>query len=238
MVIIKPLKKLISFILLVIVASACNKDKLRPVQIPYYFKNVLFLGNSLTLAPPGETHVWDGYWGMAATVQDSDYVHILSQKLVALNPACVTTVLNVSEFEIHTTEYDFDTELKSCRDSKPDLIIIQMGEEVAPDFDRAYFNKRYADLIAYLRAGNPQVKIFAAGSFWTGRSAVDTIMRRYTPFVSLSYLGRNMSNYAWGTFPDSTVQAHPGNKGMKAISAVIWRGVDSLRRTIDARDRY
>ncbi|WP_345101273.1 SGNH/GDSL hydrolase family protein [Mucilaginibacter panaciglaebae] len=231
------MRKLIAFVLLVIVASGCNKGRLRPVPIPYYFKNVLFLGNSLTFAPPGHTHVWDGYWGMAATVQDSDYVHILTRKFVALNPGCVTAVQNTSEFEIHTSVYDFDTELKSYRDNKPDLIIIQMGEEVAAGFDRAYFNQRYAELLAYLRTGNPKVEIFAFGSFWTGRSAVDSIMRHYTPFISLSNLGRDRSNYAWGTFPDSTVQAHPGNKGMKAISTMMWRGIDSLRQTLDARDK-
>lgn len=232
-----PLKKLFAFALMVVVIAGCVKKALRPVPIPYYFSNVLFLGNSLTLAPPGPTRVWENTWGMAASAADSDYVHLLTAKFKAVNSNCVTAVQNMAEFEIHNNLYDFDTELKSYRDSKPDLIIIQMGEEVRANFDRKAFEKRYVDLLAYLRTGNPKVNIYAAGSFWTGRDAVDSIMRRYTPFVSLSYLGRDMSNYAWGTYPDTTVQSHPGNKGMRAISNVIWRGVDSLRKTIDARNK-
>jgi lysophospholipase L1-like esterase len=232
-----PLKKLVVFALLGIIIGGCVKrTPLRPVPIPYYFSKVLFLGNSLTLAPPGPTRVWDNNWGMAASAADSDYVHRITRKLLIQNSNCVVEVQNTAEFEIHNNLYDFDTELKSYRDSKPDLIIIQMGEEVPANFDHAVFEKRYADLLAYLKTGNPGVHIFAAGSFWTGRDAVDEIMKRYTPFVSLSYLGLDNSNYAWGTYSDITVQAHPGNKGMRAISNAIWRGVDSLRKTLDARN--
>lgn len=228
------MKKLIVFsLLLIIIEVGCIKKNIRPVPKPFYFSNILFLGNSLTLAPPGPTRVWENNWGMAATAADSDYVHILTRKFLALNSNCVTAIQNTSEFEIHNADYDFDTELKSYRDRKPDLIIIQMGEEVPADFDRQVYEQRYADLIAYLKNGNPKVHIFAAGSFWTGREAFDTIMSRHSPFVSLSYLGRDISNYAFGTYPDSTVQSHPGNKGMRAISDVIWHGVDSLRKSLD-----
>ena len=42
--------------------------------------SILFLGNSITLHPPEAdlTPVWTGNWGMAASSQANDYVHLLA----------------------------------------------------------------------------------------------------------------------------------------------------------------
>jgi hypothetical protein len=39
---------------------------------------ILFLGNSLTLHGPKPEIKWTGNWGMAASAQDKDYVHLLT----------------------------------------------------------------------------------------------------------------------------------------------------------------
>ena len=39
---------------------------------------IVFLGNSITLHGPAETVQWAGNWGMAASEQDKDYVHIMA----------------------------------------------------------------------------------------------------------------------------------------------------------------
>lgn len=208
----------------------CRKS-LPPAKREYYFQNVLFLGNAITLAPPGPAYQWTGNWGMAATVADSDYVHIVTRKLRGPAPNCLIAIKNIDEFEFHFNSYDIGTELRASLDSKPDLVVVRIGENVDPDFDREAFNKRYAALINYIKSNDPNATIFAVGSFWSGKAAVDTIMKRYSAYASLSKLGQDMSNYSWGMYPNKSVQLQPCNKGMKAIAGVIWNGIDSLRKT-------
>jgi hypothetical protein len=99
---------------------------------------------------------------------------------------------------------------------------------VQPNYDPVVFEQKYKVLIDYLKQNNPSVKIFAAGSFW-GNAAVDQIMAKYSPFITLAPLGQDMSNYAWGLFDNSGIQQHPCDKGMKAISDAIWQGVKQLK---------
>ncbi|WP_214070567.1 SGNH/GDSL hydrolase family protein [Mucilaginibacter sp. dw_454] len=226
------LKKIIPLVVVTLFVIACKKTTLPAIKRQYYFSNVLILGNSITRAKTDPVYSWTGNWGMAATVADSDYVHILSRKFLALNNRCDTAATNIAGFEIFPEAYSIDDSLRSYRDSKPDLIIIRIGEDVPADFDSVVFNKRYSDLITYFKTGNPDVHIYAVGSFWTGRTAIDNVMKKYSAFVSLSKLGEDMSNYSWGLYPNPDVQFHPSNKGMREIAAVIWKGVDSIRNTI------
>ena len=220
------MKNLARCLLLVILLTGCKKSN--PATQPVAdknFTNVLILGNSITYAPSDASVDWTGNWGMAASAQKNDFVHLLTAKFQEKDKTAVVTAKNIAEFERSYNTYDFDANLKSYRDSKPDLIILRIGENVPQDFDPVAFEKRYADLVSYLKTGNPNVTIFAAGSFWAGKDNVDAIMKKYSPFVSLSVLGADLSNYAFGLYTNAGVEQHPCDKGMIAISNMIWQGV-------------
>jgi len=44
---------------------------------------ILFLGNSITLHGPAPKIGWEGNWGMAASSQQKDFVHLLTSKIAA-----------------------------------------------------------------------------------------------------------------------------------------------------------
>ena len=209
-------------------AIACHKDQ-SIAATPIKFSNVLILGNSITYSPADGSLGWYGNWGMAATVADSDYVHILTAKFKQQNDSCKVVADNIAVFETGFATYDLNANLQTYRDSKPDLLIIRIGENIQTGFDTVLFNTKYAALVSYFKATNPNIRVFAAGSFWPGRDGVDAIMKQYSPFLSLSYLSADLSNYSFGLWANSAVQQHPSNKGMKAISNAMWPQIEALK---------
>lgn len=216
-----------SLALIVTLFISCKKADIASNARPVFSK-VLILGNSITYAPTDPNLGWNCACGMAASKPDSDYVHLLTRNFKAINEKNTVTAKNIAAFERGYLTYDFDAELKALRDAKPDLVIIRIGENVQQDnFDAAAFEKRYTDLIAYLKTDNDKLTILAVGSFW-GNDAVDGIMKKHSDFITLKPLGLDMSNYAWGLFPDHGVQSHPGDKGMRNIGNTIWVKIQSM----------
>jgi lysophospholipase L1-like esterase len=225
----KTLILLLSVILLT--GVACKKTGGLPTEKPVQkvqFTNIVILGNSILWSPANPSAGWNGSWGMAASAAEKDYVHLLTRQFKNVNPAAVVNIQNIAQFEREYSTYNLDDNLKALKDSKPDLLILRIGENVAADFNSAEFEKRYLALINYFKANNTQLKVFAAGSVWSGKDAVDAIMKKHSPFIPLSSLAKDDSNYAYGMFPDSGVSAHPGDKGMQTIANLMWEAILQL----------
>ncbi len=209
------------FVFLISAITACEKS-VKPDPIVVKSHNVLVLGNSITYTPANPSSGWPGSWGMAASAADSDYVHLLTAHFKAENKANTLVAVNEIEFEYNFDTYDFDTNLKSYRDAKPDIIILRIGEDVTRVADSVLFEKRYVDLLNYLKVNNPNVKILAAGSVWKDRDLPNRVMAKYSDYISLVSLANDNSNFAFGLFDNAGIQAHPCNKGMKSISDQLW----------------
>lgn len=227
----KQLFVLTAIVLLTV--TACKKDHSADpdAEKEVSFTNILILGNSITYSPADSSIGWNGSWGMAASAPEKDYVHLLTTKFKQSNASAVVKVLNISAFERNSETYDFDAALKSYRENKPDLLIIRIAENVDSKFDSVAFAKRYQALLAYMKIGNPDLKILAAGSFWPDREYVNVILSRYSPYVSLNFLGNDISNYAFDMQNVSdAVKGHPGDEGMQGIAETIWAKVEELNK--------
>jgi len=186
------------------------------------YSNVVILGNSITYHPANLSIGWYGNWGMAATVADSDYVHLLTIKFKQRNSNCVVTVRSIGSFETDFKNYNLDANLKDLRDLKPDLLIIHIGESVNQvPLDTAAFRAKYKALVNYF---SNKPAILAVGSFWS-MPVVDKIMSGYSKFITLSNLSRDSTNASFGLWTNMGVQYHPGNKGMRNISNAIWSAI-------------
>ncbi|WP_432711057.1 SGNH/GDSL hydrolase family protein [Pedobacter sp.] len=209
-------------IVLLVVLSSCEKlNAPEVVEAKVKYSNILILGNSITQAPENKAIGWNANWGMAASKPEFDFVHLLSSKFISENPSAKITAKNIAAFEVDYENYDLN-QLKTYTESKPDLVIIRIGENVTQE--AIGFDARYKDLISLIKSNNPNVKIMAVGSFW-GNEAADKVMAGYSEFISLKSLGTDMTNYAWGIYEDHGIASHPGDKGMKAIAEMIWAAI-------------
>ena len=195
---------------------------------------VLFLGNSITLHGPAPDIGWTGNWGMAASVEERDYVHLLTADIAkAAGAQPRTMVRNIAGFERGYDNFDLTSELKAELEFSADIVVVALGENVpepATDETRAKFAAALARLLAALQQqGSPA--IFVRSSFWP-HAVKDNIMRQTSAdagatFVDIAKLGRDETNAARSErkIAHAGVAGHPGDKGMRAIADAIFAAV-------------
>lgn len=205
---------------------ACSKKEAQKITIPVH--KVLILGNSITYSPANPTEGWNCSCGMAASAVDSDYVHLLTAKFKGLNKSSTVEAVNIAEFERNFDTYDFN-KLQTYRDSKPDIIILRIGENVLRENEPILFETKYLELLYYLKINNPNVKILAVGSVWPNRILADSVMSKHTNYISLISLQNDLTNFALGMYTNPGIADHPSDKGMRSIRDQIWAELEKSK---------
>ena len=194
---------------------------------------VVFLGNSITKHGPAESIGWTGNWGMAASAEEKDYVHLVVQALSeprasgAAAPAF--KAVNIADFERQYKTYPVEEKLRECIDFAPDLVILAIGENV-PALDskesEAQFHAAVVSLLkAFQKKGNPT--IIVRSCFWPSAKKDAALKRAASDvgaiFVDIGKLAKDEANYARSErqIKHAGVAAHPGDRGMKAIADAI-----------------
>jgi hypothetical protein len=211
-----------------------------PEVKPSAIRRILFLGNSITLHGPKADIGWEGNWGMAASSQEKDYVHLVTSAL-AKHTGSVPEIMvrNIADFERNYATYDVDTQMKDLFAFDADLVILAIGENVpALESDDAK-TKLKAGVMKIL--GGVLAKrhplVVVRSSFWAD-PARDQMLKEACQeanavFVDAGPLGREAANVARSerTFSNDGVANHPGDQGMKAIADAI---LEALLRRGDA----
>lgn len=210
--------RLPALLLLMFVFTACeHPNPTFPGHIGHIHR-VVILGNSIVSSPPVPARGWNNYWGMAASAQDKDFVHLLIDSIHAHSPNADIAFRNISAFERSYRSYDL-RDLDSLKGA--DLYIVKLAENV-PD-TATNFIPAYDSLLHYLDTSGGIIVIM--NGFW--RNPINDPLKHYAaqhadPFISISDLSRDTSMEARKFFSDFGVGVHPGDKGMKAISDRIW----------------
>lgn len=197
-------------------------------------RRVLFLGNSITLHGPKPDIGWNGAWGMAASAEDKDYVHLVAAAL-ARHTGVVPDirVRNIADFERGFGGYDVETELKDVLAFDPDLVVLAIGENVpalvTPEL-RSRFREGVVRLLSATMARR-HPRLVVRGSFWADATK-DEILRDACreaggAWVDAGELGRDPANAARSerSWPHDGVAAHPGDRGMRALADAVIQGV-------------
>jgi hypothetical protein len=199
-------------------------------------QKVLILGNSITLHGPAPAIGWLGNWGMAASVKEKDFAHlVLSSVSKKTGTAPQAMIKNIAEFERQFATYDVDGKLKEAFAFHADLVIVAIGENVpALTTDKAKL--QFADGLRKLLKGlngDHRPTIVVRSCFWANK-AKDQILRQECQaaggiFVDIGSLGKDEANFARSErkFSHAGVAAHPGDKGMQAIAQAILNAIDN-----------
>lgn len=193
---------------------------------------VMFLGNSITLHGKKPEIGWNNCWGMAASSEDKDYVHVLMKYIRKTEPDAAFCICQGAKWEVHYKEdIDFYDEYESARDFGADIIVSRIIENCkGSDFDGEKFKTGLTDFIGYL-SGKKSPKIILTTSFWhhPGDSAIKELSEeKGYPLVTLGDLGDNKEMMAIGLFEHEGVSIHPGDKGMRCIADRIFKIIEDI----------
>jgi hypothetical protein len=205
-----------------------------PEVKPSAIRRILFLGNSITLHGPKPEIGWTGNWGMAASSEDKDYVHLLASALARYTGSKPRILVkNIADFERNYATYDVDRELKNFFAFDPDLVVLAIGENVpalGSEEARARFKAGVMSILrCALATRHPLVVVRSC--FWAD-AAKDQVLGEACReaggiFVNAGPLGGDPSNAARSerSFTHDGVAGHPGDKGMKALADTILKAV-------------
>lgn len=191
---------------------------------------ILFLGNSITLHGPAPDIGWTGSWGMAASRQDLDYVHLLHAKITkAAGGKPEVMVRNIAEFERDLSTFAISEQLKKELEFRPNVVVVAIGENASkPETAEArkQFKGSFDNLLAAIEeAGRP--RIFVRSQFWAdaekdGLMKEVTLARSHT-WIDLSGLVDESCYARWERkIEHPGVAGHPGDKGMKVIADALF----------------
>ncbi len=193
---------------------------------------ILFVGNSITLHGVKEEIGWFNSWGMAASSEDNDYVHLVMKWLRDNGITASYCICQVSNWEAeYRTGHSLLGNYEKAREFDADIIVMRCIENCPwNDFDADAFEPEYKKLIEYFNP-NKKAKVILTTSFWK-HPGDDVIMKTGKdlcyPCVYLGNLGEDETMKAIGLFDCSGVADHPGDKGMKIIADMLTEKIGTI----------
>lgn len=232
--------KKVSLVNGVVTVEDCSLQKVRVVEAPVMG---LCIGNSITLHQLVENKWW-GYWGMAASQREHDYVHRLEAMIKSDEPKFMMDCCNVASWEQTFVLPDLTAIPLNNKGGNNtldirnyDLIIIRLGENVT---DTSNFESALTTFVTSIKNLNTDAQLIISGVFWTS-NAKDTALSNVAdsfdvPFVPLSQFDTSANKCSVGdlvygddgqqhAINDSGVAMHPNDSGMNAIAAELYNAL-------------
>ena len=215
--------------------SAENQVKSSQVRI---YRNggdykVLFVGNSITRHAPKPEIGWYGDWGMAASSENKDYVHVLLSMLERTYGMPDYGIAHVSNWERNYQDGNklLEERYGEARDFAADVVIIRLGENM-PKYSAPACKPQFCDMIDFF-ATNPNVKVIITDNFWKN-DAKDTMIREiaaergYT-FCHIGDIEDDQATMALGQFEHKGVSVHPSDLGMARIAERLFETIKTVK---------
>lgn len=193
------------------------------------YRRVIVFGNSITNHPPAPDLGWFNNNGMAASAPDKDFVHLLTARLIGLNPATEVRLENCGDFERNFWTYDLDHLTASFDQFKPDLVLVRLGENVDEGFVQSHnFELHFRRLLERMASYHQPVKLVCSTSVWY-QPQTDAVIRKVTTEKTIPLADlRDMvgqGRYFASQYANPAVAAHPNDAGMQRIADLLWEKI-------------
>lgn len=191
---------------------------------PAPYARIAFVGNSLTLAGPSPDRQWYGYWGMAATQPDKDYVHRVQLQMAAHTGY-------ISEIGVYSADFypaeNIPIAAGHVATFAPDVFVVQMGDNAQPDTDYQTFRDAYT----LLRNAAPGAKLIYIGVWQFDDARNQHIMQiaqedgaTYVHINDIYLVAVNQAT-AQGCTDTHGVCWHPSDAGMALIAGRVYSAI-------------
>lgn len=205
------------------------------IPISMIYGRVLIIGNSIMEHNASTALGWYAQRGMAATIQENDFVHLLEKGLKVKDSSATVTPVNVAAWE-RDFSFNLSTLLDSYLTSDIDAIVFRIGENVA---DADNYQAAFKDLVQYCINKCPNAEPYVAGMVWSN-SAKETAMINVASELGITFINvqasdtkfrQKMGFYYKGDdnvlYPitNTGVAGHTNDHGMYVISDQILKAM-------------
>lgn len=191
---------------------------------------IVFAGNSITCHAPAPEIGWHGYWGMAASCEEKDYVHQTVQILKKRYSNISFAVAQLARWELICDEAgeQWKEAYRGLKSFEADVAVIRMGENIpAGKLNAMDIKEHIENMIAFF--GNGCRQIIVTDCFWK-RDKLDAILKElcedkeYT-FCKISDIYENPKSMALNQYENESVANHPSDYGMRKIAERIAESI-------------
>jgi hypothetical protein len=188
------------------------------------FPRILFVGNSITWHPIKEEIGWLNEWGMAATSEENDYVHLAMKYVHKQWPDAQHKIAWAVAWERAYWDAIHLVAFREFLNFRPDIIVVKINENVSYENNEEHpYEQHYEKLLDYLNP-NDRARMILCTGFWKMGIIDDAVRRvaakRKLPLVELNHLDKDEMK-AIGLFTHTGVANHPGDMGMAAIAGLV-----------------
>ena len=206
---------------------------------PVVYGKVLFVGDSITNHGQAPGLNWYGHWGMAASAEEKDYVHVFLKKLADSQKIAPEHLVLAGGGGTLTDRVTMSEQMINFH---PDLAVVQMGEN-DHDLTDERFEQLYSRVLQAIVAGNPGVKILCLGVWGPpkGSSNKDKMIRQACQenkaiFVDIGTINADPQAQAksTGLYTHDGVQWHPSDDGMALYADALWLTLNHPTKAADS----
>ena len=196
------------------------------------------LGNSVTCNDVADGNWW-GSWGMAASSEDKDYIHLVARWLGGqVKKSVATTVLDLKKWEVAQNRNAVLADYEGYFNEHTDLVTIQTGENITSF--KETLGGDYTNLVKLIKEKAPNAQILMLGETLWPSEDIEAAKRGAcaaygVPFIEMTYflngyeafyrsaLGAVVSGADGGqhTITNEVVAAHPNDEGMACIAQLV-----------------
>lgn len=214
-------------------ANAPVQDRSMGLPAPFVWpRRTLIMGNSLLLG--------FGAYGMCASGPEHDFCAHVTRVLRAARPDAAIDKLRISDFEgcesLPQARAWMRGPLGEALVAKPELMLIQCGDNVNTPEKLAVYRTSCAELLACVRHALPDAQVALIGEWYASEEKqalmAEACRRTGCAFVDIEGLrsertmGRMGNRYllpdgTQGVIDSEGVASHPGDAGMEAIARKI-----------------